>query len=72
MSAFCSVVGCIVMRPGRIMSVSSLQMPNSKISPFFSSTGSPASSATRNFGPCRSPRHQISLPASLAALRISG
>mmetsp|Transcript_109169 Transcript_109169/g.352445 ORF Transcript_109169/g.352445 Transcript_109169/m.352445 type:complete len:286 (-) Transcript_109169:105-962(-) len=51
MRAFCSIVGFIVMRPGLIWSLSSLQRPNSKISPSTSGTGSPASSATRNLGP---------------------
>mmetsp|Transcript_19429 Transcript_19429/g.67729 ORF Transcript_19429/g.67729 Transcript_19429/m.67729 type:complete len:337 (+) Transcript_19429:838-1848(+) len=72
MRAFCSVVDFMVMRPGRMWSFSSTQMPNSKISPFTNGTGSPANSATRNFGPCRSPRHSTCLPNSLALWRISG
>mmetsp|Transcript_108184 Transcript_108184/g.301631 ORF Transcript_108184/g.301631 Transcript_108184/m.301631 type:complete len:249 (-) Transcript_108184:18-764(-) len=71
-SAFCSIVGCMVMRPGLIMSLPSLQRPNSKISPSTSGTGSPASSATRNFGPWRSPRTSTFLPSSVAVLRMSG
>mmetsp|Transcript_80164 Transcript_80164/g.245040 ORF Transcript_80164/g.245040 Transcript_80164/m.245040 type:complete len:260 (-) Transcript_80164:148-927(-) len=70
--AFCSTVAFMVMRPGLMWSLSSLQMPNSRTSPSTSGTGSPASSATRNFGPCRSPRHSICLPISLAYLRIRG
>ena len=38
-------------------SQAALQMPNSKMSPFFNSMGSAANSPTRNLGPCRSPRH---------------
>mmetsp|Transcript_59733 Transcript_59733/g.139766 ORF Transcript_59733/g.139766 Transcript_59733/m.139766 type:complete len:347 (-) Transcript_59733:627-1667(-) len=49
--AFCSLVGFMVIRPGLIVSLSSLQMPNSKMSPFLRSTGSAASSPTRNLGP---------------------
>mmetsp|Transcript_109907 Transcript_109907/g.310668 ORF Transcript_109907/g.310668 Transcript_109907/m.310668 type:complete len:359 (+) Transcript_109907:883-1959(+) len=72
MRAFCSIVGFMVMRPGLMLSLSSLQSPNSKISPSTSGTGSPASSATRNLGPCRSPRTSTFLPSSLAYLRIKG
>mmetsp|Transcript_57390 Transcript_57390/g.136615 ORF Transcript_57390/g.136615 Transcript_57390/m.136615 type:complete len:232 (+) Transcript_57390:25-720(+) len=71
-SAFCSMVGFMVMRPGRIRSLSSLQMPNSKTSPSFSCTGSAANSPTRNLGPCRSPRHSTCFPSSLAVFRIRG
>mmetsp|Transcript_108185 Transcript_108185/g.301635 ORF Transcript_108185/g.301635 Transcript_108185/m.301635 type:complete len:249 (-) Transcript_108185:18-764(-) len=71
-SAFCSVVENIVIRPGLILSSSSLAMPNSKISPLTRGTGASASSPTRNFGPCRSPSTSTSLPSSLAYLRIRG
>ena len=43
---------------------SSLEMPNSRTSPFTNSMGSPASSPTRNLGPCRSPRHSTWLVSS--------
>jgi len=71
-SAFCSVVGFMVMRPGLILSLSSLQMPNSRMSPATRGTGSPASSATRNLGPCKSPRTSTFLPISDANFRING
>jgi len=71
-SAFCSRVGFIVMRPGLMLSLSSLAMPNSTMSPLFNSTGSPANSPTRNLGPCKSPRHVIFLPFSLAHFRMIG
>mmetsp|Transcript_133232 Transcript_133232/g.259382 ORF Transcript_133232/g.259382 Transcript_133232/m.259382 type:complete len:234 (-) Transcript_133232:208-909(-) len=71
-SAFCSTVGCIVMRPGLMLSLLSLQRPNSMTSPSTSGTASPASSATRNFGPCKSPSTSTFLPNSLATLRMSG
>mmetsp|Transcript_63804 Transcript_63804/g.180055 ORF Transcript_63804/g.180055 Transcript_63804/m.180055 type:complete len:359 (+) Transcript_63804:636-1712(+) len=70
--AFCSMVGFMAMRPGRIMSLSSVQIPNSRMSPLIKGTGSPASSPTRNLGPCRSPRTCTSLPISAAYLRIRG
>mmetsp|Transcript_26676 Transcript_26676/g.70775 ORF Transcript_26676/g.70775 Transcript_26676/m.70775 type:complete len:220 (-) Transcript_26676:295-954(-) len=62
----------MVMRPGRRLSLSSLLMPNSKISPLVKGTGSPANSPTRNFGPCKSPRTSTLRPNSLAYLRIKG
>mmetsp|Transcript_57394 Transcript_57394/g.136624 ORF Transcript_57394/g.136624 Transcript_57394/m.136624 type:complete len:232 (+) Transcript_57394:1348-2043(+) len=70
--ASCSFVGFMVMRPGLMRSLSSLQMPNSKTSPSFSCTGSAANSPTRNLGPCRSPRHSTCFPSSLAVFRIRG
>mmetsp|Transcript_47425 Transcript_47425/g.146659 ORF Transcript_47425/g.146659 Transcript_47425/m.146659 type:complete len:321 (-) Transcript_47425:99-1061(-) len=70
--ARCSTVDFIVMRPGLMASLSSRQMPNSRRSPSTRGTGSPASSATRNLGPWRSPRHSTFLPSSSAHLRISG
>jgi len=71
-NAFCSRVGFMVIRPGLMLSLSSLQMPNSTMSPFFNGTGSPANSPTRNLGPCKSPRHVTFLPISLAHFRING
>mmetsp|Transcript_99694 Transcript_99694/g.302694 ORF Transcript_99694/g.302694 Transcript_99694/m.302694 type:complete len:307 (+) Transcript_99694:940-1860(+) len=71
-SALCSTVDFMVMRPGLMWSLSSLQMPNSRISPSMSGTGSPASSATRNLGPWRSPKTSTFLPSSLAYLRMRG
>mmetsp|Transcript_92599 Transcript_92599/g.289866 ORF Transcript_92599/g.289866 Transcript_92599/m.289866 type:complete len:321 (-) Transcript_92599:880-1842(-) len=71
-SARCSTVDFIVIRPGLMLSLSSLQIPNSRMSPSTSGTGSLASSPTRNLGPCRSPRHSTFLPSSSAHLRISG
>mmetsp|Transcript_144080 Transcript_144080/g.365710 ORF Transcript_144080/g.365710 Transcript_144080/m.365710 type:complete len:337 (+) Transcript_144080:522-1532(+) len=70
--ALCSMVDFMVMRPGRRLSLSSLLMPNSKISPLVKGTGSPANSPTRNFGPCKSPRTSTLRPNSLAYLRIKG
>mmetsp|Transcript_60128 Transcript_60128/g.175707 ORF Transcript_60128/g.175707 Transcript_60128/m.175707 type:complete len:291 (+) Transcript_60128:239-1111(+) len=70
--AHCSIVDFMVMRPGLMVSFSSLQMPNSKISPSTNGTGSPCSSPTRNFGPCRSPKTSTFLPSSAAYLRMSG
>mmetsp|Transcript_70461 Transcript_70461/g.222597 ORF Transcript_70461/g.222597 Transcript_70461/m.222597 type:complete len:307 (-) Transcript_70461:514-1434(-) len=70
--AFCSRVGFIVIRPVLMVSPSSLQMPNSSTSPSTRGTGSPWSSPTRNFGPCRSPSTSTSLPSSLAYLRMRG
>mmetsp|Transcript_20638 Transcript_20638/g.47330 ORF Transcript_20638/g.47330 Transcript_20638/m.47330 type:complete len:249 (+) Transcript_20638:1431-2177(+) len=70
--AFCSVVDFIVILPGRMLSLSSLQIPNSRMSPSISGTGSPASSCTRNFGPCKSPRTSTLRPSSLPNLRRSG
>mmetsp|Transcript_43891 Transcript_43891/g.98779 ORF Transcript_43891/g.98779 Transcript_43891/m.98779 type:complete len:230 (+) Transcript_43891:832-1521(+) len=70
--AFCSMVGFMVILPGLMSSLSSLQMPNSKMSPSFNSTGSPANSPTRNFGPCKSPRHSTFLPNSFAYFLING
>mmetsp|Transcript_136550 Transcript_136550/g.424248 ORF Transcript_136550/g.424248 Transcript_136550/m.424248 type:complete len:308 (+) Transcript_136550:1205-2128(+) len=70
--ASCSIVDFMVMRPGLMVSLSSLQIPNSMTSPSTSGTGSPASSPTRNFGPCRSPRTSTFLPISAAVLRMSG
>mmetsp|Transcript_65604 Transcript_65604/g.147992 ORF Transcript_65604/g.147992 Transcript_65604/m.147992 type:complete len:200 (-) Transcript_65604:1757-2356(-) len=72
-NAFCSIVGFMVMRPGLMWSLSSLQRPNSKMSPSLRGTAlSSASSATRNLGPCRSPRHSTFLPSSFAVFRIRG
>mmetsp|Transcript_32171 Transcript_32171/g.86160 ORF Transcript_32171/g.86160 Transcript_32171/m.86160 type:complete len:408 (+) Transcript_32171:1330-2553(+) len=70
--AFCSMVGFIVIRPGFMLSLSSLERPNSKISPSIRGTGSPSSSPTLNLGPCRSPKTSTFLPSSSANLRISG
>mmetsp|Transcript_15487 Transcript_15487/g.36286 ORF Transcript_15487/g.36286 Transcript_15487/m.36286 type:complete len:291 (+) Transcript_15487:1239-2111(+) len=70
--AFCSMVGFIVILPGRMLSLSSLQMPNSKISPSTNGTGSAASSATRNLGPCKSPSTSTFRPSSFAYWRMSG
>mmetsp|Transcript_69320 Transcript_69320/g.187366 ORF Transcript_69320/g.187366 Transcript_69320/m.187366 type:complete len:332 (+) Transcript_69320:109-1104(+) len=70
--AFCSAVGFMVMRPGRMASSSETQIPNSTTSPLFSGTGSPASSPTRNLGPCKSPSTSTFLPSSLAYFRIRG
>jgi len=72
MSAFCSTVGFIVILPGRMLSLSSTEMPNSRMSPSLSSTGSPASSPTRNLGPCRSPRTSTFLPSSAANFLMRG
>mmetsp|Transcript_65602 Transcript_65602/g.147982 ORF Transcript_65602/g.147982 Transcript_65602/m.147982 type:complete len:227 (-) Transcript_65602:210-890(-) len=71
-NALCSMVDFIVMRPGLMWSLSSTQIPNSKMSPSFRGTGSPASSPTRNLGPCKSPRHSTCLPSSFAVFRIKG
>mmetsp|Transcript_12370 Transcript_12370/g.31225 ORF Transcript_12370/g.31225 Transcript_12370/m.31225 type:complete len:229 (-) Transcript_12370:106-792(-) len=62
----------MVMRPGRMESLSSTLMPNSKISPSTSGIGSPANSPTRNFGPCKSPKTSTLRPNSAAYLRIKG
>jgi len=70
--AFCSIVGFMVMRPGLMLSLSSLQIPNSKTSPLFRGTGSPCNSATRNLGPCKSPNTSTFLPMAAAVLRMSG
>mmetsp|Transcript_109030 Transcript_109030/g.198602 ORF Transcript_109030/g.198602 Transcript_109030/m.198602 type:complete len:291 (+) Transcript_109030:1444-2316(+) len=70
--AFCSIVGFMVILPGLMLSLSSLEMPNSKISPLFKAIGSPASSPTRNFGPCKSPSTSILRPISWAYFRIKG
>mmetsp|Transcript_53721 Transcript_53721/g.129395 ORF Transcript_53721/g.129395 Transcript_53721/m.129395 type:complete len:352 (-) Transcript_53721:544-1599(-) len=72
MRAFCSMVGCMVMRPGLMESSSSLEIPNSSTSPSTKGTGSLLSSPTRNFGPCKSPSTSTFLPSSLAYLRMRG
>jgi len=71
-NAFCSIVGFMVIRPGRMLSLSSLQIPNSKTSPLTKGTASPSSSATRNLGPCKSPSTSTFLPIAAAVLRMSG
>mmetsp|Transcript_32173 Transcript_32173/g.86168 ORF Transcript_32173/g.86168 Transcript_32173/m.86168 type:complete len:349 (-) Transcript_32173:646-1692(-) len=70
--AICSSVGFIVIRPGLMWSLSLTHKANSTISPSISGTGPPASSATRNFGPCRSPSTSTFLPSSRANFLIKG
>jgi len=71
-NAFCSKVGFMVILPGRMLSLSSLQMPNSSTSPLLRGTGSPSSSATRNFGPCKSPRTSHLRPCIREYFLMSG